>query len=155
MPATFRTDDSQSNAYARFPVQNIQKIVTFNSSNFATPQLILTGETTVLGTRVSKIIVTTNDTLDGQVQFFLHNGTSLSTLPFAFDGIPALSGSGLDPTKPAINCLRSVSFEQLTDLDNNGNPFFMLQVGYTIYARITNTISSLKTIQIITWADDY
>lgn len=155
MAATFRIDDSQSNAYARFPVQNIQKIITFDSSNFAVPQLIAEGNTTVLGSRVGKIMISTNDTLDNQIQFYLHDGSNIAALPFAFDGIPALTGSGLDTSKFATNCLRSTGFEQIVDLDNNGNPFFMLQVGYSIYAKINTQISALKTIQVTTWLDDY
>lgn len=155
MPATFRTDDSDSNAYARFPVQSFQKITTFNTANFASPQLVASGETSVLGSRISKLIVTTNDTLDNQIQYYLNDGSLLSTLPFAFDGVPALSGSGIDVAKFAINSLRSSAFEQLVDLDNNGNPFFMLQAGYSIYARLTSSVSAAKTVQVISWVDDY
>lgn len=155
MTAVFRADDSQSNAYARFPVQSLQQKTIFDANNFSTPTQIAFSSTSVLGSRVGRILISTNDTLDNQILYYLHDGVQISELPFAFDGVPALSGSGSDVNKPTINSLRSTTFEQFVDLDNNGNSYFMLQAGYSIYARLLNTVSVNKKVQVLAWTDDY
>jgi hypothetical protein len=155
MPASFRIDDSNSNAYARYPVKSLQKIAIFNNSNWSIPQLIASGDTTVVGSRISKILISTDDTLDNLIKFYLHDGTSLSTLPFSFESVPALSGSGLDVSKITINCLRSTKFEPFIDYDNNNNTYLFLETGYSIWAVLQNAISATKFVQTIAWLDDY
>jgi hypothetical protein len=153
--ATFRTDDQNSNSYARYPVKVIQQITTFTNSDTNTIKSIATGTTSVLGSRISRMIVTSNDTEDNLIRFYLNNNSVNSTLPIGFIQIPSNSGDGSNVNKNIISVLRSQVFDPIVDLDNNGNPYFMLATGWSLTANLLMTASATKTIQIATWLDDY
>lgn len=153
--ATFRTDDSNSNSYARYPVKVIHQVTTFTSADGLTAKKVAEGTTTVLGSRVNKIIITSNDTASNIIKFYLHDGTNLSALPIGFLPIPNNSGDSSDPAKNIISVLRSTAFDPLVDLDNNGNPYLLLSTEYSLYASLNLTVTATKTIQVATWLDDY
>ena len=153
--ALFRAEDQNSNAYARYPVKVIQKVTTFTRDNWIVPQMIAQSTTLTVGSKVSKIIITSNDTVDNGVLFFINYENSISTLPIAFDTVPAMSGSGIDLVKLPINSLRSTKLQSIVDVDNNGNTFFMLETGNSIWAAMRGEISAGKSIQILTSTDDY
>jgi len=154
MPATFRTDDTNSNSYARFPVQVRHVVTTFNPADTTTAKIIATGDTTVLGSRISKILVTSSD-IDNTMLFYLHNGTTNTLLPIFFNTIPANSGEGSVTNKLAVNVLRSIDMDGVVDLDNNGNPYIMLSAGWSLSASMLSTVAADEMIQISVWIDDY
>lgn len=149
----FRADDNNSNTYARFPVEVVPQVTNITSADGTTPKLIVSNPTTTLGYRLDLLLVTTNDNLSNIMTLYLHNGTTLSSLPFAFCTIPNESGIGV--TNHAVSVLRSTNLESTVNLDNNGNPFIMLGVGWSIYAAMTNAVSATKTVQVAAWSHSY
>ena len=154
MPATFRLDDANSNSYARFPVQVRHIVTTFDPVDTTTAKIIVTGDTTVLGSKISKILVTSTST-DNTILFYLHNGTINTALPIFFNSIPANSGDGSMANKVAVNVIRSTTMDPIVDLDNNGNPYLMLSPGWSLSASMLTTIEATKMVQISIWIDDY
>ena len=152
--ATFRSDDTNTNTLARFPAQVRPKVTEFVAGDTTTAKQITTTETAVLGTRVDKILLSTNDAATVQhVNFYLHDGTTLSTLPFAW--VPLPQSSGTDGLTIPVSALRSTEFQGVVELDNNGNPYIMLGVGWSIYAAMGATINGTDTVQISAWGHDY
>lgn len=153
--ATFRTSDQDSNTYARYPVEVINKITTFDSTNGTTPLAIASSTTTTLGSRVGKILISSNDTAANIMKFYLHDGTTMSTIPFGFVAVPNDSGTGSDTDKPVVSVLRSTDFDSIVELDNNGNPYLLLQAGWGVYGELLLAPSAGAVIQVISWVDNY
>lgn len=147
--ATFRLNDTNSNTFARFPVKNNISVTTILSADGTTPKKILEGSTTVLGSRISKILISSNDT-SRVINLFLHNGTIISELPFISFSIA--DGS---TNKVYSNILNIPELSDIIERDNNGNKFFMLDTNYSIYASVDSSVTSLKTIQFSSWVEDY
>jgi hypothetical protein len=154
MAATFRTDDQNSNTFARFPVQVLNQVTTFTNADGTTAKKIAQGDTTVLGSKISKILVTTTEVIGNTLKLWLHDGTSLSTLPITFVGIPANSGDG-STTANCVSVLRSTAVDPCVELDNNGNPYLLLSKTFSIYASVSTAVASTKTLQVSVWIDDY
>lgn len=155
MVATFRFDDINSNSYARFPVEVINKITEFDNSNGINTKKITNSSTTYLGQKISKILVSSDDSADNLLKIYVHDGSSVSSNPIGFVSIPLESGMGSDVTKPIVSVLRSADFDPIVDLDNNGNPYLMLNVGWSLYAALDSAPGAGKIIQVYTQVDDY
>lgn len=160
MPADFRLDDPNSNSYARFPVQ-VRNIVSFyvtadGTAPSATKE-IANVETTVIGARISKILVT-NSSSDNVILFYLHagnDGPPVGALPAFFCAIQADVGMGTDITKPAISVLRSINLDPVVDLDNNGNPYIMISPGWALSAGMISAVDAAAAVQVSVWIDEY
>ena len=153
--ATFRPDDNNSNTYARYPVKVINQLTTFVTADGTTAKKIAEGTTTVLGSRINKILISSDDTTSNIIKFYLHDGTSLSPLPIGFIAILNNSGDGSDTAKNVVSVLRSEALDPIVELDNNGNPYLLLSTEYSLYASVTTAITAAKTIQVAVWLDDY
>lgn len=153
MPATFRSDDQNSNAFARYPVIVKPKITTFVNGNGTTAKAITESETTVLGSMVTQLIFTSDDIAANIFEFYLHDGTNLATLPFNYHAIEAQAGTN-QSTSP-VSILRSENFDPVVSLDNNGNPHIMLGPGWSIYAAPINAVGATYTVQCTAWSHDF
>lgn len=153
--ATFRADDTNSNTYARYPVRIINQITTFVNGDGLNAKKIAEGTTTTVGSRISKILITTDDTAVNIFKFFLHDGTSTSLLPIGFISVPANSGDSTSNNNNTVSVLRSTNIDPLVDLDNNGNPYILLSPEYSLYGSVTTAVSASKTLQVAVWIDDY
>lgn len=153
MPATFRTGDNDSNVLARYPVNVVQTVTDFVNADGTTPKKITGGDTTVLGARLDLMIFSSNDAAANIFYFYMHDGTTLSTIPFAYIAVPSTAGT--DGATPQVSVLRSTDWDSIVSLDNNGNPFMMLTPGYSLYAAPVLAVTASQTIQVITWVHDY
>lgn len=153
MAATFRTNDVQSNTYARFPVKVLPKVTTFTDADTTTAKVISISDTSVLGSRIDSIVITTDDASNNNMFFYLHDGTSLSTLPIAHVGVAG--NSGTDGTTLSVSALRANTLEPLVMLDNNGNSYIMLGPGWTLYAAMGADVTASATVQVAVWGHDY
>lgn len=153
--ANFRVEDQNSNAYARYPVKSVQNVGQFNNTNWSVPQKIAESQTIYVGSKISKIVISSTDSIDNVMMFWYHDGNELSPIPFAFEAIPSFSGTGQDLNKIPINVLRSSKFEPFVDYDNNGNTYLFLEIGSSIYANLQSPVSENTVIQTISWLDDY
>lgn len=155
MPLTFRSNDTNSNTYARFPVEIKNQLTNFVTADSTNLKTIATSTTTHLGSRIAKILVSSDDTASNIMRFHLFDSTTASTLPFGFIAIPNASGTGEDTAKGAVSVLRSTDFDPIVDLDNNGNPYLLLEAGWSLQASLILAPSADKTIQVACWIDNY
>lgn len=153
MPATFRTNDQDTNALARYPVNVVPLVTDFVNADGTTAKKITGGDTTVLGARLDMLVLSSDDAQANIMNFFIHDGTTLSTLAMTFVGVPSLAGT--DGATFSVSALRAETFEPLVHIDNNGNPYMMLGPGWSLYAAPTLAVTATKTIQVVSWINDY
>jgi hypothetical protein len=149
----FRSDDQDSNTRARFPVSVEPILTTFTSVDGSNSKLIVSNPTSTLGYRLDSLLVSTDDEISNMATFYFHNGSSLSSIPFSH--CPILDDSGVGGSRDAISVLRSANFEYFVSLDNNGNPFLMLGVGWSIYASLLYSPTVTKTVQFYALTHSY
>lgn len=160
MAVNFRTNDVDSNTFARFPVNIRISNVEFTTSNWSTPIAIANSNADIghtnasLGYRVENIFVSSNDTVNNNLQIYLQkeNG-AISAIPIAF--CPVLNGAGTDFVEPTISLLQADTFSALTLIDNNGNPYIAMDAEWKILAKLQGAPSTNKTIQIVSICNDY
>lgn len=102
------------------------------------------------GSKVEMLIVTSTDTADRDVQFSIVNGG----ITYIIGTVKIPLNSGNTNSVVTVNILLNAQMSTLPR-DANGNPYIYLANGSVLKAEALTTVTSGKTISIISSGGDY
>ena len=131
-----------------FPSTLLSAAVQFtNSTSTTVPTTILAAQTN--GAKLEAIMITSTDTSARDVSVYV----TISATNYLLGTVSIPAGAGLTDTVPAVNFLTALSSGAAMlplPVDANGNRYLYLQSTASLTATPGTTITSAKTIQIIT-----
>jgi hypothetical protein len=100
--------------------------------------------------RVTRITITSTDTAANVAYFYINDGTT----NFLIGYVVIVANAGSNGSTPSVAGLSASSWLHRS-LDNNANPYFELQTGYTLRMSLQNAVSATREIDVIVSSEDY
>ena len=127
-------------------------IVTIVNADGTTPKVVL--DSSILGNSegsiITQITISTDDTAANKAFLYINDGTTDARVGW----VDVAAGAGTDGTDNAVSMLAASTFTHRR-LDNNANPYFLLQGGHDLKIGMQNAVTSTKTVWVIIELEDY